>query len=114
AGAAVDFVQADVTRLGQAGIGTGFELIVDNGCLHNMSDADRDAYVREVTGVAAPQARLLIVAFVPGGRFGVRGVEDAEMQRRFTADWTLLAAGPERELDGAEKTPARYYLFQRR
>lgn len=51
---------------------------------------------------------------MPGGRFGVRGVEDAEMQRRFTADWTLLAAGPERELDGAEKTPARYYLFQRR
>ncbi|ATA27778.1 methyltransferase [Mycobacterium lepraemurium] len=114
AGPVVDFVQADVTRLGQAGIGTGFELIVDNGCLHNMSDADRDAYVREVTGVAAPQARLLIVAFVPGGRFGVRGVEDAEMQRRFTTDWTLLAAGPERELDGAEKTPARYYLFQRR
>lgn len=114
AGAAVDFVQADVTQLSRAGIGANFELIVDNACLHNMSDADRDAYVREVSAVAAPHARLLIIAFVPGGRVGVRGIDHAEMERRFTPNWTLLSAGAERELDRAEKTPARYYLFQRR
>lgn len=114
AGAAVNFVQADVTQLSRAGIGANFELIVDNGCLHNMSDADRDAYVREVTAVAAPDARLLIVAFVPGGRVGVRGIDRAEMERRFTQSWTLLSAGAERELDRSEKTPARYYLFRRR
>lgn len=113
AGAAVDFVRADVTQLSQAGIGANFELIVDNGCLHNMSDADRDGYVREVSAVAAPDARLLIVAFVPGGRVGVRGVDHAEMERRFAQSWTLLLAGAERELDRAAKTPARYYLFQR-
>lgn len=112
AGVSVNFVQADVTRLSQAGIGTGFELIVDNGCLHNMSDADRDAYAREVSAVAAPDARLLIVAFRLGGRFGVRGVEPDEMERRFTPAWTLSAAGDERELD-REQTPTRYYLFQR-
>ena len=88
-------------------------MIVDNGCLHNMSDDDRDAYVREVSALAAPDARLLVVAFVPGGRFGVRGIEPAEMERRFAATWTMLSAGDERELD-REKTPARYYLFQRR
>jgi SAM-dependent methyltransferase len=109
----IDFVHADVTRLSQAGIGRDFPLIVDNGCLHNMSDDDRDAYVREVSAVAAPDARLLIVAFLPGGRFGVRGIEPAEMARRFAAGWTLLSAGTERELD-REQTPARYYLFQRR
>lgn len=114
AGAAVDFVQADVTQLSRTGIGANFGLIVDNGCLHNMSDADRDAYVREISAVAAPDARLLIVAFVPGGRVGVRGVDRAEMERRFTQNWTLLSAGAERELDRAEKTPAWYYLFQRR
>jgi SAM-dependent methyltransferase len=110
----VSFVQADVTQLSRTGIGTNFELIVDNGCLHNMSDDDRDAYVREISAVAAPQARLLIVAFVPGGRIGVRGVSRAEMERRFASIWTLVSAGPERELDRAEKTPAWYYLFQRR
>jgi ubiquinone/menaquinone biosynthesis C-methylase UbiE len=112
AGLSINFVNADVTHLSQAGIGADFPLIVDNGCLHNMSDNDRDAYVREVSAVAAPDARLLIVAFLPGGRFGVRGVDPAEMERRFASTWTLLSAGEEQELD-QEKTPTRYYLFQR-
>jgi SAM-dependent methyltransferase len=107
----INFVHADVTKLSQEGIGADFQLIVDNGCLHNMSDDDRDAYVREVTAVAAPDARLLVVAFFPGGRFGVRGIEPAEMERRFTPAWTLLGAGQENELD--RETPTRYYLFQR-
>jgi SAM-dependent methyltransferase len=113
AGLSIEFIQADVTHLSQAGIGANFALIVDNGCLHNMSDSDRDSYVREVSAVAAPDARLLIVAFVPGGGLGVRGVDRTEMERRFSPGWTLLSAGDERELDRAEKTPARYYLFQR-
>ena len=113
AGLSVDFIQADVTQLSQKGLGDNFALIVDNGCLHNMSDNDRDSYVREVSAVAAPDAQLLIVAFVPGGRLGVRGVDRTEMERRFAPAWTLLSAGDERELDRAEKTPARYYLFQR-
>src|SRR6185312_5690462 len=47
--ASVDFVRADVTKLSQDRVGTHFNLVVDNGCLHNMSDGDRDAYVREVS-----------------------------------------------------------------
>ena len=108
----INFVGADVTQLSRAGIGTNFALIVDNGCLHNMADNDRDSYVREVSAVAAPDAWLLIVAFLPGGRFGVRGIQPDEMERRFTPGWTLLSAGKERELD-REQTPVRFYLFQR-
>ncbi|MGA8547663.1 MAG: class I SAM-dependent methyltransferase [Mycobacterium sp.] len=108
----VNFVQADVRQLRQTGLSGPFQLIVDNGCLHNMNDDDRDSYVREVSAVAAPGARLLIVAFIPGGRFGVRGIDRAEMERRFASGWTLLSTGEEQELD-AEKTPTRYYLFQR-
>ncbi len=111
-GASVNFARADVTQLSQEGIGSGFDLIVDNGCIHNMSGADREAYVREVSAVAAPDARLYIVAFPPGGRFGVPGIDHAEMERRFTPGWTLLSTGDERELD--DKTPTYYYLFQRR
>jgi SAM-dependent methyltransferase len=108
----VDFVRADVTKLSREGIGADFRLIVDNGCLHNMSDGDRDAYVREVSAAAAPDARLLIVAFLPGGRFGVRGVRPDEMERRFASGWTLVSTGAERQLDEAQ-TPARYYLYRR-
>jgi 2-polyprenyl-3-methyl-5-hydroxy-6-metoxy-1,4-benzoquinol methylase len=108
----VNFVRADVTQLSRAGIGTGFQLIVDNACIHNMSGADRDAYVREVSAVAAPDAWLYIAAFPPGRRIGVPGIDHAEIERRFTAGWTLVSAGDERELD--QKNPSRYYLFQRR
>jgi 2-polyprenyl-3-methyl-5-hydroxy-6-metoxy-1,4-benzoquinol methylase len=108
----VNFVRADVTQLSQAGIGTGFQLIVDNACIHNMSGGDREAYVREVTAMAAPDARLYIAAFPPGGRLGVPGIDHAEITRRFTPVWTLVSTGDERELD--DKTATYYYLFQRR
>jgi SAM-dependent methyltransferase len=111
---AVNFAQADVTKLGSEGVGPNFGLIVDNGCLHGMSPEDRDAYVREVTAVAAPDARLLLVEFVPGGSFGVPGIAPEEVERRFAADWTLLSSGDEPELDHNGKNPARHYLFARR
>jgi cyclopropane fatty-acyl-phospholipid synthase-like methyltransferase len=109
----VNFARADVTRLSSEGVGTNFGLIVDNGCLHGMSPEDRDAYVREVTAVAAPDARLLLVEFVTGGSYGVPGVDPDEVKTRFAADWTLLSSGDEPALDHNGKNPARHYLFQR-
>lgn len=109
----VNFVRADVTRLSSGGIGSTFGLIVDNGCLHGMSPEDRDAYVREVTAVAAPGARLLLVEFVPGGTYGVPGIDPDEVKRRFATDWTLLSSGSESALDHNGKDPARFYLFAR-
>jgi len=79
AGATVDFVHADVTHLSQAGIRGPFELIVDNGCLHGMSDHDRDLYVEEITAAAAPTARLAIVGFIGGRGVGPVGIDQAEI-----------------------------------
>jgi hypothetical protein len=109
----VTFARANVTRLSSEGIGTGFDLLLDNGCLHGMSPEDRDAYVGEVTEVAGPRARLLLVEFIPGGSMGVPGIDSAEVERRFAADWTLVSSGSEREMDHNGKDPGRYYLFQR-
>ena len=109
----VNFVQADVTHLSSArGVGTGFTLIVDNGCLHNLTDKDRDAYVREVTAVAAPDALLLIGGLDPGEQFGVRGITRAEIERRFTPGWTLLSAGDAPEM--ARFGKGHYSLLQPR
>jgi SAM-dependent methyltransferase len=110
----VDFVRADATRLSSEGVGTDFALIVDNGCLHGMSAKDRDAYVREVTAVAAPNARLLIVAFITGGSYGVPGIDPAVVEQRFSRDWILLSSGDEPGMDHNGKNPVRHYLFQRR
>lgn len=117
AGVAVTFRQADVTRLTSGSssvpLGTGFDLIVDSGCLHGMSPDDRDAYVREVTAVASPGGRLHIVAFLPGASWGVPGIAEDEIRARFAADWSLVSSGSEAAMDHNGKDPARYYLFQR-
>jgi SAM-dependent methyltransferase len=109
----ITFAQADVTRLSQEGVGSNFGLIVDNGCLHGMSADDRDAYVREVTAVAAPDARLLLVEFIPGGSFGVPGIDPDEVKRRFTGAWTLVSSGDEPAMDHNGRNPGRHYLFAR-
>jgi SAM-dependent methyltransferase len=107
AGVPVDFIHADVTHLSRAGLDTTFQLIVDNGCLHGMSDGDRDLYVQEITAAAAPGARLLIVAAKPGGPIGFLGLDEAEVERRFVPAWTLLSASDERLAFG--KGPANRY-----
>lgn len=112
-GLPVEFVKADVTQLRSAGIGRGFDLIIDNGCLHGMDSRDRDAYVEEVTAVAGLGARLLIVAFVPGRSMGVAGIQPREVARRFAPRWEMLAQGDEPALDENGKNPARYYLLRR-
>ena len=109
ANATVDFRYADATQLSKEDVGTGFDLIVDNGCLHGMSDDDRASYVREVTAVAAPGARLLLVEFTPGGSFAVPGIAQDEIEQRFARGWTLLSTG-----DESWAKNLRHYLFQRR
>lgn len=112
-GVDAEFVRADVTRLSSAGVGGDFALIVDNGCLHGMNDDDREAYVREVTAVATTDARLLIMAMVPGRSPGVRGIDLPEIERRFTPSWALVDSGDEPSLDHNGRNPGRYYLLRR-
>lgn len=110
----VNFVQADATRLSSAGIGTACTLILDSGCLHGMSDDARDRYVGELSAIAAPLTRLVVFAFTPGGQFGVRGIDQAEIERRFTPQWAVLSAADESEMTAKPEHPARHYLLQRR
>lgn len=112
-GVDVRFEQADVTQLCEAGVGSNFALIVDNGCLHGMNDEDRHDYVREVTAAAAPDARLLLIEFVPGGSRGVPGIEPSEVAQRFEGPWTLLASGNEPAMNHNGKDAGRYYLLAR-
>jgi SAM-dependent methyltransferase len=113
AGVTVDFREGDATRLTQNGVGSGFSLIIDNGCLHGMSDNDRRSYVGEVTAVAAPHARLLLVEFTPSGSFGVPGIGGNEIQQRFAPEWTLVSTGEQPYAANRDSDALRYYLLQR-
>ena len=58
AGVDLRLVRGDVTDLGSAGVGSGYDLLVDFGCFHDeLTDEQRGAEGREVTAVAAPARR---------------------------------------------------------
>lgn len=113
AGTTVDFRQGDATRLSTEGVGTGFGLIVDQGCLHSMSTGDRDKYAGEVTAVAAPDARLMLVEFTPGGSIGVPGIDQAEIELRFAEAWALVSAGDQPYPASRRSNALRYYVLHR-
>jgi SAM-dependent methyltransferase len=109
----VDFRQGDATRLSTEGIGTGFGLIVDQGCLHSMSTGDRDKYAGEVTAAAVPEARLFLVEFPPGGSIGVPGIDQAEIELRFAEAWTLVSTGDQPNPGSRRSNALRYYVLHR-
>ena len=53
-------IQGDVTKLTAQGITGPFDLVIDNGCYHSLSAADKTAYIREVAVVMKPGAPLLM------------------------------------------------------
>jgi 2-polyprenyl-3-methyl-5-hydroxy-6-metoxy-1,4-benzoquinol methylase len=114
AGVNVRYVRGDVTQLSSLGAGSGFQLAVDNGCLHGLSDAQRDAYVRELSAAVAPGGRLILSAFTQRKRRGPSGMDQSEIERRFAAGWTLLSRVIETEASVDPADPIHVYDLQRR
>jgi SAM-dependent methyltransferase len=94
-GVDVRFVQGDVTALGGAGVGSGFELLLDFGCFHDeLSDAQRQAEAQQATAVAAPVATLLLMAWAPGRRGPLpRGASREDIQAAFSG-WHVVDEEP--------------------
>jgi SAM-dependent methyltransferase len=114
----VQFLDGDVTELGAAGVGSGFELILDFGCFHDeLSDQQRVEEGREATGVAVPGATLLMMAWAPGRRGPLpRGASRDEIQSAFP-DWKLI---DDRAMDLPRQAPGyvrraepRFYRLRR-
>ena len=112
--ASARFVVGDVTRLTEVGVGTAYRLLLDLGCFHSIPDARRDAYVREATEVAHPDATMLLFCFVRQGdprRLGPRGVARGEVAQRFASGWEIVAEEKGRPMFGSDTT---WYRLRRR
>lgn len=89
AGATIRLVHGDVTALREAGLGSGFGLLLDTGTFHGLSDADRQAMGREVSAVAAPDATLILDCFAPRRRGPLpRGASRADVEQAFPG-WAI-------------------------
>jgi cyclopropane fatty-acyl-phospholipid synthase-like methyltransferase len=77
-------VRGDVTALRQAGVGSGFRLLVDTGTFHGLTDAQREAMGREVSAIAGPDATVLLDCFAPRPRGPLpRGASRAAVEAAF-------------------------------
>jgi SAM-dependent methyltransferase len=96
AGVAPRFVEGDVTRLRDLGIGGGYTLLVDFGCFHTLPTDRRVGYVLGVTDAAAPAATLLLYGFArpPKAAPMHAGITDDEVRQRFTPEWEIISVRP--------------------
>jgi SAM-dependent methyltransferase len=117
-GVTVDWIQADVARLGELGLAPGFTLFYDRGCFHGLAEADRAAYASIVTDLAAPGATLLVMAFASNRKLAApSGADEPEIVARFQAGWELLSATPDGGPAPAgplRDVPLNWYRLRRR
>jgi SAM-dependent methyltransferase len=93
AGVAPRFIQGDVTRLHELGVGNGYSLLLDFGCFHTLPEDRRPAYVTGVSHAAAPGATLLLFGFRRPIAPMHAGITADEVPQRFSgAGWQLVSA----------------------
>jgi hypothetical protein len=85
----VRFIEGDVTRIGALGIGDGYSLILDVGCLHSIPRERRQAYADGVNAAAAADAAFLSMAFQRSQRGPLPpGLDTTELAQLFPG-WTI-------------------------
>ncbi len=83
-GVKVDFRVDDVTRL--ASVSGIFDLILDIGCLHGLSQRGKEDAIERIARLLAPQGVYLLYAFIaqPGGsEFGLSMADLENLSTRF-------------------------------
>lgn len=111
AGVEMRLVHGDVTAMREAGVGSGFRLVLDTGTFHGLSDTQREAVGREVSAVAAPDATVILDCFAPRRRGALpRGANRADVERAFPG-WRIA------DIETADTEPdpiARLFKFDER
>ena len=94
AGVDVRFVEGDITALGRAGVGSGFQLVWDFGTIHGLDAIQQKSAAREIGSVASPDAVILLLAWSPGARGPLpRGMSRDDVMTAF-AGWQVVHEEP--------------------
>ena len=84
----VQFVRGDVTQLADLG-SEPFDLVIDLGCFHGLSERDRIACFAQVSAHTRLGSQLLMLAVEPRKGVGPHGLNEADLRRYAGQDWTL-------------------------
>lgn len=110
-GVELRLVRGDVTRLRDAGIGSGYALVLDTGTFHDLTGPQREAMGREVSAVTTRDATVLLDCFAPRRRGPLpRGASREEIEAAFPG-WRLT------DVEVADEDPdliGRLFRFEER
>jgi len=94
AGIEVRFLEGSVASLQDAGVGSGFRLVLDFGTVHGLAPREVKAVAREVSAVTTDDATLLMYAFSPGRKGPTpRGLSRDEVEAAY-AGWRVVDEQP--------------------
>jgi SAM-dependent methyltransferase len=119
AGVEMSLVNADVTDLTAAAVGSGHRLVLDTGTFHGLGPDEREAMGRGVDAVAADDATVLLLAWEPRRRGPLpRGASPEEIGRAFPG-WDVADAGPShfqapKPIEVLFRPAERWYRLRRR
>ncbi len=89
-GVEVHWVRGDVAWLGQSGLEPGYRLLYDFGYIQGLPDSARAGDVVCLTELAAPRARLVMLAFKARRRMILpHGMDKAHVIALFGQRWEL-------------------------
>jgi SAM-dependent methyltransferase len=84
-------VQADVTRLRESDVGSGYDLVLDTGTFHGLTPVQRLQMGREVDAVTTPEATVILDCFSARRRGPLpRGCTQADVEEAFPS-WAVTA-----------------------
>jgi SAM-dependent methyltransferase len=92
-GVEVRWVRGDVGELGRLGLEPGYTLLYDFGCIQGLPDSAREGAAAGLTELAAPGARLLLLAFKGARRLVLpRGMDTDQLLALLGNAWELQRA----------------------
>ncbi len=94
AGVEIRFLKGSVAALRDAGVGSGFRLVLDFGTVHGLTPGEVKAVAREVSAVTSDDATLLMYAFSPGRKGPTpRGLSRQEVEAAY-GGWSVVDEQP--------------------
>lgn len=86
----VTLLVADVTKLAQLALPGPYDLALDMGCFHSLTEAGRAGYVTGLRRWLKPRGQFLLYAFQPDTTHKVWGLTRAQIEALFHAGFTLI------------------------
>lgn len=93
AGVQMKLVQADVTRLSEAEVGSGFRLVLDTGTFHDFNREQQRDMARSVDALSTRDATVILLCWSRRRRPLIRGVSREEIETAF-AGWQIADVKP--------------------